>query len=47
MSIETMEKEIIDRSGSKGVSQVSKNQLGLLNWHNILINSNKTVKIYG
>ena len=30
-----------------GFLQVSRNQSGLLNWHNISIHSNKTVKIYG
>ena len=47
MSTATVEEEIVDRGGSMDVSQVSKNQSGLLNWYNIPIHSNKTVKIYG
>ena len=35
------------RGGSREVSQVSRNQQGLLNWHNIQIHSNKTVNVYG
>ena len=35
------------RGGSREVSQVSRNQQGLLNWHNIQIYSNKTVNVYG
>ena len=36
------------RGVSRGVSQVYRNQSGLLimNWHNIPIHSNKTVKVY-
>ena len=33
--------------GISRVSQVSRNQSGLLNWHDIPIHSNKTVKVYG
>ena len=34
--------------GSGGeVSQVPRNQSGLLNQHNIPVHSNKTVKVYG
>ena len=38
-----------DRHGSRGISQVSRNQSGLLNWHNMptMIMSNKTVKVNG
>ena len=35
MSIGTVKEEIVDRGGSSEVSQVSKNQSGLLNWYNI------------
>ena len=31
----------------RGVSEVSRNQSGLLNWYNITIHSNKTFKVYG
>ena len=34
------------RGGSRGVSQVSRNQSSLMNGHNIPIHSNKTVKVY-
>ena len=34
----------LSRSGSVGVSQVSRNQSGLLNWHSIQIHFIKTVK---
>ena len=34
MSIGTVEEEIVDRGSSREVSQVSKNQSGLLNWLN-------------
>ena len=47
MSIATVEEEIVDRGGSMNVSQVSKNQSGLLNGYDVPIHSNKTVKIYG
>ena len=38
---------LANRDGSRGVSLVSRNHSGLLNWHNIPIHSNKTVKING
>ena len=47
MSFVTMEEEIVDRSSSRGVSQVSENQSGLLNGYNTPIHPNKIVKIYG
>ena len=41
MSIATMEGEIVDGGSSREVSQVSKNQSGLLNWYNIPIKQSK------
>ena len=43
MSIGTVEEEIVDRSSSREVSQVSKNQSGLLNWYNIPIKQSRFV----
>ena len=41
MSIATMEGENCRRGSSREVSQVSKNQSGLLNWYNIPIKQSK------
>ena len=43
MSIGTVEEEIVDRGSSREVSQVSKNQSGLLNWYNIPIKQSRFV----
>ena len=43
MSIGTVEEEIVDRGSSREVSQVSKNQSGLLNWSNIPIKQSRFV----
>ena len=41
MSIATMEEEILDRGSFREVSQVSKNQSGLVNWYNIPIKQSR------